>query len=84
MQVEVWDELGPRCYVELSHPLPTIITLPVKQRGAVLVTAGGPRRQTLLSPLQDRFQLYALHDHDLRMLTPVYVRLREDGTSCQV
>jgi len=90
MIVEVWDEQGPLRYVELEHPLPPLITLPVKQRGAVLIPAG--QRHTIITTnatneplhLLDQFQLFALHDHDAKMLTPVYVKLTQAGTPCPV
>lgn len=84
MVVEVWDEQGPRCYVDLAHPLPPLLQLPVKQRGVVFAPAGIPETTTttVYPILTETFQLFAIHDHELRSLTPVYVKLNDAGVPC--
>ena len=87
MLVEVWDEQGPRQYVDLPQPLPTLLTIPSKQRAPQLVPV---QDGTVISSDStnfeacDTFRLFAIRDDVLKMLTPVYVKLQEDGHPCQV
>lgn len=75
MVVEVWDGQGPRCYLDVPHPMPRYLARLVDAKCYYPLENDS-------SAAAEVFALTPLVNHALRTMHPVYVKLNEQGVPC--
>ena len=74
MLVEIWDTQGPRCYLNVAHPMPLFLVRTPRTKCYQPLSTTPEGAET--------FRLYAILDHESRRMDPVYILLKPSGEPC--